>query len=466
MYTQKKPPVPYDEDEDPNIFWAKDPIEKNLKLPKGFITDWLYSLRGTQVPTLYTIWTALGLLSAVFKRDVWFNWQDDKLYPNLYILLIGPPSIKKSTSISKGLKLIGEDPYGEASKLMETSTMMNCPIMYHHKQMRIVMDKATPEYLMQAMLPDGLGGTIKDPVTGEILLKSNKEPIKLSKDSEVFIVAEELTALINKKKYNETMVELLTEIYDTKPIKHCGTKGEGKKVLRNLHTTLLGGTTPKSFQESIPIVAASDGFLSRCIFVYEYKTHRRFPFPENVGGAPSTDELRERLAWIACYTEGTHVLSPDARSAYDRWYMKVTDQLEDNPETSTYRARITQHVLKVALLLKAQRYDCSKIIQLSDFKLARKLVTETYDAMGRIITEMKASDYDKMMSKFCAYIEKYQPVRRDKVLRNLKFTKKQLDSLLEYYTGTGELSIKRQGNDVMFFGRHGDEEYFFTKRED
>ena len=65
---------------------------------------------GTEAPENYTIWTAIGTMSAVLQGRVWLDYGRFKIMPNTYIVLLGPPGNGKTTSMNMGQKIIRELP--------------------------------------------------------------------------------------------------------------------------------------------------------------------------------------------------------------------------------------------------------------------------------------------------------------------------------------------------------------------
>src|SRR5271155_3237484 len=53
----------------------------------------------TEAPSAYVIWSAISVISAVLKKKVWVRRGTYKVYPNQYIVLVGPPGVGKGTAI-------------------------------------------------------------------------------------------------------------------------------------------------------------------------------------------------------------------------------------------------------------------------------------------------------------------------------------------------------------------------------
>ena len=59
----------------------------------------------TESPDNYHFWTAITILGAITKRQVWLDMNMFKVYPNFYVFLIGPPAARKSAAAAIGVRL-------------------------------------------------------------------------------------------------------------------------------------------------------------------------------------------------------------------------------------------------------------------------------------------------------------------------------------------------------------------------
>ena len=67
----------------------------------NFIRDFVDLFQGTEVPSIYRMWTALCGVSAVLGRRVKLQLGQLVYYPNVMVILVGSSGIKKSTPINK-----------------------------------------------------------------------------------------------------------------------------------------------------------------------------------------------------------------------------------------------------------------------------------------------------------------------------------------------------------------------------
>ena len=431
-------PVPYDEASDPKPFWTSDPGDELLPKRKGFITDCVYRHRGKEITTLFTIWSTLFILSSAVKREAWVRFGPKRLWTNFYCILVGPAGIAHKTEAindaTEILERFGEYLEDNDFKLMKT--------------INIIADKASPEALLEALLPrnkepKGEQGFFFKDKNGEVKLDPiTKKRLWYSKTSEAAIVAHEFATFAGNQRYNTGLTDNLLALYECDRTFSWRTVKRKLVTLRNLHTTLISGTTLASFRSSVNEGTRSDGFLSRTVLVYCPKTEgRKFSRPRIVPGAPTQDELAKRLAWVVSNTIGEYDLSPEADKYYDHWYCNWKDELENDTQYQGLKSRVDVLVLKVALLLRAARYDSRyKTIDLQDIKDAIMIIKKTwFEALPMI------RGFENDEKSFIGHLEEYIRARgtvdRLKLLRQAKFKANDLREGLTMLCEEGKIEI-------------------------
>lgn len=433
-------PVPFDEGNCKDKFWKEDPFDKFIPKRKGFITDCIYRYRGTEIPTIYTVWSSLVALSMAIKRDAWLQFGYQKKYCNLYVILVGQAGIaKKSTTISYTTKLLRNFP-----KIIPDRCLREI------KQFVQVSNKITPEGLVD-VLREGrflLPGGVEFPIT------LNKKPV-IDEDGcqkiyhrpcEQLIEIPELAVMLGKQSYMEGMVSLLMDIYDNHDYWEYKTKNSSPVKLVNLYTCLLGATTPNGFRDSIPSSARGDGFLTRTILVYVPRNYRSFPIPNIPDGAPSDDELSKRLAYIAMNTSGEYILSNEASEYYINWYNEHKKRLNENPDHAGINSRLDHNLLKVALLLKANTYESGREISKDDLEEADKLISNTSLSARKIIDQVASGEYGEWLNRVDDLIKAKGKVSRRELLRHFtgRLKQRELDEYINRLRQEGVLKVTNQ----------------------
>lgn len=459
MHSAPKP-VPYCESalSRKDRFWEvgknryQDPWDANLPKEAGFITDFCGHLRGYETPTAFALWAGIFFISSALKREAWIGWGDEKLFSNMYVIFVGPPGVvKKGTTISHGFKVF-EKCYAElkspAVRVLKGNVLLKNGDGQPTYNFRIIKNKATPEALVKSM----------DVRRKKAIRVEGGKPRQPT--SEVCIVVPELATLLGKKDYASTTTELLMDLYDPQDDWHNETIGRGEEHLRYLCTNFLGATTPKGLQQSIPAVATEDGFISRCIMVFQRRSSRRFSMPVKAG--LGIEELSKRLAWIAEHTLGEHTLAPDAKEAYDLWYEEWKDELEQAIEQPYASSRFDVQVLKLALVLKASRYDDGKVISKQDLLDAIKIMKRTAATYPAMFQELNGEGFWTKLAK----VEKYlrgksgKDVTRAQILNTVRIASTELDAIMTHMLQASTVEVRRpDGAEADYMKRTGDEKY-------
>lgn len=462
MASAPQKPTPYCEQALPKKerFWEHGPLaytdswDTNLPHAPGFVSDFCSHLRGYETPTAFALWAAMYFISSTLKREAWIAWADEKLYANLYVIFVGPPGVvKKGTTISHGLKVFQScyehlsRPEIRVLKGQHAEKNGNGELSYNF---RIIKNKATPEALVAKM---------------DIRKKKVRDGSKRMPTSEVCIVVPELATMLGKKDYASTTTELLMDLYDPQDDWHNETIGRGSEHLRYLCTNFLGATTPKGLQQSIPAVATEDGFISRCIMVFQRRSARRFSMPIKTG--LGIEELAKRLAWIAENTLGEHTLAPDAKAEYDAWYNTWKDDMESVIEQPYASSRFDTHVLKLALVLKASRYDEGKVISKQDVLDAIQIMKRTAATYPAMFGEIKSDVFWVKLSKVERYIrsKKGYALRKD-ILNSQRISSTELDALITHMLQASTIEVVRpSGKAADYSKRTGDEKYRYVGKK-
>jgi hypothetical protein len=290
-------------------------------------------------PGRFHLWTALVILSATLARKVYKPRGLFTLYPNLYVGLIGPTGIGKSTAAEIGVNHFGETIKSSGSEVMT--------------------GKITSWYLYDWF--------------GQMSQGSNP--------AVALIFSSELKTLLGDLNKAE-LVAMLTDIYGCPEDREYRTKTHDIIRLQEVYLNLLVCSTPEWLTLGISADDISGGFTGRFIYVCEEKTERSFPFPEDFYGATEIKEAKEvlveDLARIATL-EGPVIFTDEAVAKYTMWY---SDRMKELTEERLigYYSRKRDHMMKVAMLLSVAEGD-SLVVTEGHLDLAQEILTKTEENM-------------------------------------------------------------------------------------
>src|SRR5690554_3711411 len=97
----------------PNLAGHGEEMNESIKsevldagVKNDFVSKYLRVTGGTEVPTFFRRWSILASLGAWIGRDAYFQHGDMKVYPNMYVMLLGVPGTRKSSAIKRAKKVL------------------------------------------------------------------------------------------------------------------------------------------------------------------------------------------------------------------------------------------------------------------------------------------------------------------------------------------------------------------------
>lgn len=331
---------------------------------KNFIDSYLHYTRALESPTSYHTWCAISVISACLRRKTWINMGHFNIYPNMYIVLVGPPGkCKKSVAINASMELI-ED----------------------YNEIKISADSITREALIQ---------DIKKSET-QIQVDINNEQ-RIQFHSSVTIVSKELSVFLGEQ--NQGLLSLLTDLYDCPNKWEYKTKNKGIDTCYGIWLSLLGASTPTWLVGSISTAAIGGGFTSRVIFIVEDKERHKNPFPFlTKEDLVLREELKSDLEKISIIS-GEMTLSSEAFHFVEDWYRNNEHGNMDS-RFAGYYERKQLHLLKVAQVLSASE-SSKRIIEINHVKgalaLLDKAEVKMKGAFGAAGRSTVAADIDEIL---------------------------------------------------------------------
>jgi hypothetical protein len=305
---------------------AVDAIEKYIPTEGLFRIYHNYTM-GNEICPRFRFYAFAAAVGSLVKRKVSFQRSSYNLFPTLYpnpwIVLVAPQGRgHKSAALSIAKKMI-----------------MRLEQKY---QPRLMASKLTPEALVKALAAQAL--------TAEIM--KNVDPNLISivkKPAQALLYSSELGVLLGKEKYNQGMIALLTDLYDTPDEWISETVMRGDQRLYDVCLSIMGASTPDWMQTMLPADAFKGGFMSRLLLIGYPET-----WSIRIADPPPPDEklgveVLERLDDIA-KLEGAINWTTDAKNYFESWYCELKDP-EPGPKAA-YLERKQDHILRLAILIQ------------------------------------------------------------------------------------------------------------------
>lgn len=337
------------------------------------LNDWLdsylYFTEETEPCLLYRKWVGISVLAAALQRKCYLRWGSQTWYPNLYIVLTGPPGEpRKGTAMASGYSLL------------------------HHINIKLSADRLTPEYFIKEL--------------SSSLTTTQFEAGKFMHHCSLTIFSKELTVFVGYK--NSQFLADLTDLYDCADDWSYRTKGGGQFEVTGAWLNMLAATTPEQIQAALPPEAIGGGFASRVLFIYADKRGKTVPIPIE------DEELKQKL--IADLEEvsllaGAFRATNEYIAVRTEWYVSESqeNQVIQDARFSAYYSRKASTATKLSMILSAARSDEMKLREV-DFIRAIDLLNEAELPMSRALSGVGKSDYAEVLPLVMEEVLKHREV--------------------------------------------------------
>ena len=351
-----------------------------------WIEEYLKYVEYTEPPTSFHRWTAIGCISAALQRKVYMDWGFERIFPNLYIVLLGPAAqTRKSTALR-----IGED---------------------------LVRDLGIP-MIGQDNSPESVIREIKKATT------NFQDGTNVKIQSAVVNFSSELSVFLGRQ--NTDFHKYLTDWYDSPTEWKRTTKHQGIDDITGMCFVLVGAMAP----DWIPFVFTPEsiggGFTSRIFFVPEDRKSKTIVNPNK---CPPPNGRRDRLLADLRHIQGEIVgpmkLSPQAEQFYEEWYARTDAEMLDHgkfavPDKSfhTYCGRRPTLLRKVAMCISASKKDLP-LIELEDIQQALFYMEESEAKMPGMFAGVGRSPQAAQVQGVLDYVRIVKKIKKSAVLQTM-----------------------------------------------
>lgn len=351
------------------------------------MTDWISSFMAMTScitsPEIFRKWTAIYTLSAAMERKVWVRTSSGVLYPNLYIVLTGPPGVGKTEAIWRGRE-----------SLEKLGT--------HH---------LAPASVSKASLIDALNKASRSIVRP-------KETPAVSVFNSLQVVSNELGVLL--PSYDNEFMNALQDLYDCKGYSETRRSRELAIEIKNSQLSILAGCTPSYLHAIMPEGAWDQGFISRTLLIYSGERVLRplFEFAEDNPEEAKViqKELKERSA-----AYGKVSFTAEGAARMEAWHSSGGEPKPEHPKLYHYTSRRTVHALKLSMIASLSE-GTDLIITEDHVSRAIDWLIEAELYMEDIFKEMGSNSHGELLQDIWHFIfraynkEGKKPVKETRVL--------------------------------------------------
>ncbi len=282
---------------------------------ENWVEGFLDFTDGLPSPRLLRKWAAISAVAGALEQKVWVTPFGPKLFPNLYIVLVGPPGVGKTVAAS------------------ETG----------HFWRDLPDHKISPTSVSKASLIDSLVDARR------AILRPGLEPPYIEFNT-LNVLSGELGVLI--PGYDNEFMNTLTDLYDCNPYVERKRTKDLKLEIKHPQINLLAATTPSYLSALLPEGAWTQGFISRTLLIYSGEAIITPLFNYRSIDDVTYKALLGDLKMIGAIY-GKVGFTDEAADAIKAWHLDDKKQIPDHPKLLSYITRRTSHLLKLCMVAAA-----------------------------------------------------------------------------------------------------------------
>ncbi len=383
---------------------------------KRQLEDWLDGYlsytSNSEPPSMYRLWTGISVIAACLRRKCVMNWGTLDIYPNMYIVLVGPSGrCRKGTAMSQGMFFLRE------------------------MGIKLAAESITREALIRE-LKESFDTQI-DPNTNQMHMHAS-----------LTIYSQELTVFLGYN--NLPLMSDLTDWFDCRDVWVYRTKHMGTDEIQGVWVNLIGATTPDLIKSTLPRDAIGGGLTSRMIFVFEPNKEKTVVSPflsadDMIMQKKLMDDLQQVSVMAGKFTVTDEFI--------DRWvpwyevYDKTPPPFNDD-KFAGYFERRPMHLLKLSTIMSASRSNSMKVTD-QDFDRAMRILDETERKMAFAFTGYGANPAYNVMESITKVIQRRGVVAYDELLKMYRHEvdRYALDRIVDTLKAYKAVRVEYAGND-------------------
>jgi len=297
---------------------------------KDLISLYLNYKKETESPYIYHRWCIISAIGTLIGRKLFFPFGGDRIFPNMYIMIIGEPATRKSHAIKNIRKLVSQTQYEHfgPDKTTKEKFLLDLEGLPEEEPWQ------KEKYGKKSFTETDLFGDIEDRVP-----------------KEVWIINDEFSDFTTPG--NDEFYTTLGKMWDwddeTSPYESKVKNSRSVKIWQPT-ISILGGITPELFTRTFPPQLLGTGFLSRMLLIHGERSGRKYTIPP-VPDGELTAILVARLEKIyKDFGAGKTITYTDqAYSILDEIYKNQEDI--DDVRFKTYSGRRFTQLLKLCIII-------------------------------------------------------------------------------------------------------------------
>lgn len=297
------------------------------------IKAYLNYTRDTEPPYIFHRWCAISSIGALLGRNYYLPFGSQRIFPNLYTMLLGDAGARKSTAIKLAKRLLTSSGYETIAA--NKTRIEKFLIDLEGLEIEGMDGKKDAQKVYDAVMNDNLWGK-----------NAIQEP------KETFVMADEWNVFAGAG--NMDMYDILGDLWDWDdehiPFRHRLKNSKSVSIFQPT-ISILGGTNLTNFIRSFPPETLEQGILSRMILIGGERSSRKYTIPPTPSEV-DTNELIKGFREVRQF-RGMATTTDKAFKILDALYNSWSE-IDDVRFRSYSNRRFTQ-LIKLCLIISASR---------------------------------------------------------------------------------------------------------------
>jgi hypothetical protein len=339
----------------------------------------------TPIPARYRRWAAISAISGALGRKCWYDWGPYLVYPQQFIVLVGPRGVGKTAALSL--------PYSDCFNKLGVPAGAQEPDPDNPADTGNGWKWGWQEYQLKNPLRFLIGRVTTEQLVKDIA-HAEREDHEVSSfeetvtTAEISLVTNEFKVFVNRNDgYQDGF---MTDAWDGLPASYR-TKHQGRYYIESPFVNWIAGATPEQFVDNMPPGALEQGWMSRILPVWW--AGRRMD--EDIEYPSPTDRtikfLRSDLAQIAQMRGQFFFEDDELKEEVRGWIKSGGPPRPTDPKLAGYLERRASHFMKVTMAVAAANHQ-DAVIKRQDFLQAQSYLLEIEEDMPKALALFGSSD--------------------------------------------------------------------------
>lgn len=284
---------------------------------KSLFEDYFKLTQDTESARITHRWSCISLVASTLGNKVWINFGGTKIYPNMYIMLVGSAGSRKSTAIKFAAKMLNEAGY------------------------KGLAASSTSREQFFADFADQLPAEVQANIRLGLISQQEMD----AQSCCYTVIADEFNDFAGAN--NGNMYTSLANLWDYKGVFEYRPKHGDKVAIVNPNLNILSGNTADGFTTAFPPQTLNQGLPSRTILINSLGRRKKIFWPETPNPLDKVNLVTKlkTISKLQGELEVTQGAMQILKSIYENW-VGIPDS-----RFISYGSRRYQQLLKLCIVM-------------------------------------------------------------------------------------------------------------------